>query len=70
MGASELYALDDAKIEVLFAGWKDACHGAEAAILGVANVLEDPSASAREARIIILRDTAIVVWEQLQCFDR
>jgi hypothetical protein len=61
VGASELYARVDKKTEVFFMGWKDDCHGAEAAILEVANVLEDPNASAREARIIMLRETAIVV---------
>ena len=65
MGASELYALVDAKIDVLLTGWKSACRGADTAILEVANVLEDPSASAREARIVMLRETAIVVSEQL-----
>jgi hypothetical protein len=61
VGASELYARVDAKIGVFFMGWKDACHGAEATILEAANVLEDPNARAREARIIMLRETAIVV---------
>jgi hypothetical protein len=61
VGASELYALVDVKTGVFFKGWKDARHGAEATILEVANVLEDPNARAREARIIILRETAIVV---------
>lgn len=60
MGASELYALVDAKIDVLLAGWKNACRGAEMAILEVANVLEDPSVRAREARIMMLRERAIV----------
>ena len=60
MGASELYSLVDAKIDVLLAGWKNACRGAEMAILEVANVLEDPSVRAREARIIMLRERAIV----------
>jgi hypothetical protein len=59
--ASELYALVDAMIEVFFTDWKEACHGVEAAILEVANVLENPSVKAREARIIILGETAIVV---------
>jgi hypothetical protein len=61
VGASELYALVDAMIEVFFTDWKEACHGVEAAILEVANVLENPSVKAREARIIILGETAIVV---------
>lgn len=60
MGASELYALVDAKIDVLLADWKNACRGPETAILDVANVLEDPSAKAREARIMRLREAAIV----------
>jgi hypothetical protein len=42
-------------------GWKDDCHGAEATILEVANVLEDPNARARDARIMMLRETAIVI---------
>ena len=61
MGASELYALVDAKIDAFLTGWKDACRGTEAAILEVANVLEDPKAKAREARIMMLRETAIVI---------
>ena len=64
MGASELYALVDAKIDVLLTGWKSACRGAEMAILEVANVLDDPSAKAREARIMMLRETAIV-WSSV-----
>jgi len=42
-------------------GWKDVRRGAEAASLKVANVLEDPKAKAREARIMMLRETAIVI---------
>jgi hypothetical protein len=61
VGASELYALVDAKTGVFFMGWKDDCHGAEATILEVANVLEDPNARARDARIMMLRGTAIVI---------
>ena len=60
MGASELYALVDAKIDVLLTGWRSACRGVETAILQVANVLEDPRARAREARIMILREAAIL----------
>jgi hypothetical protein len=37
--------------------------GADAAILEVANVLEDPNAKVREARIMMLRERAIVVSE-------
>jgi hypothetical protein len=64
VGASELYALVVARIDVLFMGCRDACHGVDAANREVANVLEDPSAKAREARITILRETAIVIPEQ------
>ena len=68
MGASELYPLVDAKIDVLLADWKNACRGAEMAILEVANVLEDPSVRAREARIIMLRERAIVFSRVLEYF--
>ena len=69
MGASELYALVDAKIDVLLTGWKSACRGADAAILEVANVLEDPRARAREARIMILRERAIIMLDMLYTFE-
>lgn len=49
------------KTEVFFAGWKDARHGAAAAILDDANVLEDPSARLREARIAMLRERDIII---------
>lgn len=40
-------------------GWRDARHGAATAILDDANVLEDPSARVREARIAMLRESDI-----------
>lgn len=61
MGASELYPLVEAKIDVLLADWKNACLGAETAILDVANVLDDASVRAREARIMMLRERAIML---------
>ena len=45
---------------MLLTGWKSVCPGADAAILEVANVLEDPRARAREARIMMLRVAAIM----------
>ena len=74
MGASELYALVDAMIDAGLTGWRVVRHGAEAAILVVANVLDDPRARARDARIMMLRETAIMFSRvlvigvyQLQC---
>lgn len=60
MGASELYARVDVNAEVFFTRRKDARHGAAAVILDDANVLEEPRASAREARIAMLRETDII----------
>jgi hypothetical protein len=58
VGASELYDLVVAKTEVLEAGcWKDTRKGARAVmVLGV----EDAKARVREARIMMLREVAIV----------
>lgn len=57
------------KINVLLADWKNACRGAETAILDVANVLEDPRAKAREARIMMLRETAIALAWSIVVFQ-
>jgi hypothetical protein len=58
LGASELYDLVVAKIEVLEVGcWKDARNGARAVMV---LEVEDANARLREARIMILREAAIV----------
>lgn len=58
LGASELYDLVAAKIEVLEVGcWKDTRKGARAVIV---LVVEDAKARVRDARIMILRVVAIV----------
>lgn len=58
LGASELYDRVAVTIEVLEVGcWKDARQGARAAIVLDA---EDPKARVREARMMILREAAIV----------
>ena len=54
---------------MLLTGWKSACRGAETAILDVANVLEDPRARAREARIMMLREKAIVLLDMSYTFE-
>jgi len=57
-GASELYDLVAAKTEVLrVGGWKDALEGARAVM--VLDV-DDAKARVRVARIMILREVAIV----------
>jgi len=58
LGASELYDLAAAKIEVLGVGcWKDALKGARAVMV---LVVEDAKARVRDARTMILRVVAIV----------
>jgi hypothetical protein len=58
LGASELYDLVVAKIAVLEVGcWKDALQGARVVMV---LVVEDANARLREARIMILREAAIV----------
>jgi hypothetical protein len=58
LGASELYGLVAAKTEVLGVGsWKDALKGARAVM--VLDV-DDAKARVRVARIMILREVAIV----------
>lgn len=57
LGASELYDLVAAKIEVLEVGcWKDTRKGARAVMV----LVEDAKARVRDARIMILRVVAIV----------
>jgi hypothetical protein len=58
VGASELYDLVVAKMEVLDVGcWKDTRKGARAVMF---LVVEDAKARVREARIMMLREVAIV----------
>jgi hypothetical protein len=58
VGASELYDLVVAKMEVLEVScWKDARKGARAVMV---LVVEDAKARVREARIMMLREVAIV----------
>lgn len=70
VGASELYALVVANAEVLSVGWGVVRQGAEAAVLGAAKALEDPKARVREARIMRLREAAIVVMVREQTVNR
>lgn len=65
VGASELNALVVAKAETLGVVCRVVRQGAEAAILGAANVLDDPKARVREARIMTFREAVIVVVMRL-----